>query len=302
MTMSEQATRSDYSVRLNRVITWLTEHLDSTLDLARLAEVACMSPYHFHRIYHAMQGETVAATVRRLRLHRAAVELIAGSMPIQRIAQRAGYASQEAFTRAFRAAYGSPPARYQSSFVPVSVTVSTEGTMEVTTAYEAIIRETPPIRVAALKHSGDYQRIGGTFERLSAIAAGQGLLGPSTRFLGIYYDDPASTPTHSLRSEACLTVPADWKPNGELELREIRGGPYSVLLHVGPYAELNRAYSWLFGKWLPGSDEEAADAPCVEEYLNDPRLLPPSELRTEIWLPLAQSSRVDSEAVRSTIV
>src|SRR5688572_33491293 len=104
--MNERATRSDYAIRLDRVFTWLAEHLDDAPDLARLAEVACMSPYHFHRIYRAMQGETAADTVRRLRLHRAAVELITGELPVTRIARRAGYGSQEAFTRAFKAAYG----------------------------------------------------------------------------------------------------------------------------------------------------------------------------------------------------
>ena len=40
-----------------------------------LAEVAAMSPYHWHRIYHAMRGETAVATAKRLRLQRASVEL-----------------------------------------------------------------------------------------------------------------------------------------------------------------------------------------------------------------------------------
>ncbi len=284
--MSEPTTRSDYAVRLDRVIAWLADHLDGALDLARLADVACMSPYHFHRIYHAMQGETVAATVRRLRLHRAAVELIAGALPVRRIARRAGYASQEAFTRAFKAAYGTPPARYRASFVPIPQTEAKEATMDTTTTPEVTTRETPPIRVAALGHSGDYQQIGGTFDRLTAMAAGQGLLGPNTRSFGIYYDDPMSIPKAALRSEACITVPPDWTPSGELQLREIRGGRYAVALHVGPYAELSRAYTWLFGTWLPGSGEEAADAPGVEEYLNDPHTLAPAEWQTEIWLPL----------------
>ena len=54
------STRSDYAIRLERVFRWLADHLDDTLDLAVLAEVACLSPHHFHRIYHAMQGETAA--------------------------------------------------------------------------------------------------------------------------------------------------------------------------------------------------------------------------------------------------
>ena len=164
--MNERTTtRSDYAVRLERVFRWLADHLDDTLDLARLADVGCMSPYHFHRIYHATQGETSADTVR-LRLHRAAVELITGALPVPRIARRAEYGSQEAFTRAFKAAYGvPPPARYRASFVPMPTTDRAEDAMETTVSYQATIRDTPPIRVAALAHRGDYLKIGSTFER-----------------------------------------------------------------------------------------------------------------------------------------
>jgi AraC family transcriptional regulator len=285
--MNERTTtRSDYAERLERVFLWLADHLDDTLDLTRLAEVACLSPYHFHRVYRSMQGETAADTVRRLRLHRAAVELITGELPIPRVARRAGYGSQEAFTRAFKAAYGVPPARYRASFVPTQTAHRLEVAMETTTNYEATIRTTPALRVAALPHRGEYQSIGSTFERVMALAAGQGLLGADTRTFGIYYDDPMATPVSALRSDACVVIPEGRTPAGDLQLREIRGGRYAVVLHVGPYAELERPYRWLYGTWLAQSGEEPADAPSVEAYLNDARLVPPTGLETEIWLPL----------------
>jgi AraC family transcriptional regulator len=287
--MNELTTRSDYANRLERVFTWLADHLDHPLDLRRLADVACMSPYHFHRIYHAMQGETVTDTVRRLRLHRAAVELMAGELPVSRIARRAGYGSQEAFTRTFKAAYGVPPARYRASFVQMPTTHKTEGEMETLErgiSYQATIREQPTITVAALAHRGDYQAIPNTFVRLAAMVGALGELGPGTRSFGIYYDDASVTPVEALRADACITVPDDWTLSGDLERREIRGGRYAVALHVGPYSELSHLYTWLYGTWLAQSGEEVADAPCVEEYLNDARIFPPSELRTEIWLPL----------------
>jgi len=285
--MNERTTtRSEYAERLERVFLWLADHLDDTPDLTRLAEVACLSPYHFHRVYRAMQGETAADTVRRLRLHRAAVELITGELPIPRIARRAGYGSQEAFTRAFKAAYGVPPARYRASFVPTQTAHRLEDAMEATTTYEATIRTTPALRVAALAHRGEYQSVGSTFERLMALAAGQGLLGPDTRTFGIYYDDPSATPVSALRSDACVVIPDGRTPTGDLQLREIRGGRYATVLHVGPYAELDRPYRWLYGTWLAQSGEEPADAPTVEAYLNDARVVPPTGLETEIWLPL----------------
>ena len=152
--------------------------------------------------------------------------------------------------------------------------------------YEVMIRDVSPIRVAALPHCGAYSTIGSSFERLAAIAGGQGLFGPHTRSFGIYYNDPKTSKEAELRADACITVANDWKPQGGLELREIRGGRYAVLLHVGPYAELERPYSWLYGTWLPQSGEEPAHAPTVEQYLNDARTVPPTELRTAIHLPL----------------
>jgi AraC family transcriptional regulator len=284
--MTGRTTQSDYAERLERVFRWLADHLDDTLDLARLAEVACLSPYHFHRVYRAMQGETAGDTVRRLRLHRAAVELITGELPVTRIARRAGYGSQEAFTRAFKAAYGVPPARYRASFVPIPAAGGKENHMEATVTYEAIIRNTLPIRVAALRHHGAYTSIGSTFERLMAIAGGQGLITPDARSFGIYYDDPSVTPVAALRADACVTIPDGARPAGELEVREIRGGRYAAVQYVGPYAELERPYRWLYGTWLPESGEEPDNAPTIEEYLNDARVVPPPELRTQIWLPL----------------
>jgi AraC family transcriptional regulator len=285
--MNERTTtRSDYAERLERVFRWLADHLDDALDLTRLAEVACLSPYHFHRVYRAMQRETAADTVRRLRLHRAAVELITGALPVPRVARRAGYGSQEAFTRAFKAAYGVPPARYRAAFVPTETTHRQEDAMDATATYQATITTRPAIRVAALRHHGHYQTIGTTFDRLMALAAGQGLLGADTRTFGIYYDDPSATPISALRSDACVVLPEGRRPAGDLEVREIRGGRYATLHFVGPYAELEHPYRWLYGTWLAQSGEEPADAPTVEEYLNDARTVPPSALETDILLPL----------------
>src|SRR5262245_27453487 len=113
--------RNRYSERIQRVADYLAGHLDEDLDLETLAGVACLSPYHFHRIYRALLGETVNETVRRLRLHRAAIDLLDRELSIERTAQRAGYTSQAAFTRAFRAEYGEPPARYRDDWREVRI-------------------------------------------------------------------------------------------------------------------------------------------------------------------------------------
>lgn len=68
--------------------------------------------------------------------------------------------------------------------------------------------------------------------------------------------------------------------------RTMIGGEYAVLRHKGPYADMRGSYAFLYGTWLPQSGREPADAPCVEEYLNTPRDTAPTELISDIYLPL----------------
>jgi AraC family transcriptional regulator len=284
--MTKPLTTLDYSRRIERVVAYVGAHLDDPLDLERLAGVACFSPYHFHRIYRAMTGETAAETLRRLRLHRAAAELVGGRAPMTAIARRGGYGSVAAFARAFRGSYGVPPAAYRRAgrLVPPSTSTAEKDT----SMYDVTIRRLEPVRLAALRHVGDYMEIGTVFERIFAWAAGRGLLGPQARSIGVYYDDPDAVPAKELRADAGIAVGSAVTVDGGLRIVEVPGGRHAVLRHQGPYAELHKAYRWLYREWLPRSGEDCADRPCFEEYLNNPRALPPEQWLTDICLPLEE--------------
>jgi AraC family transcriptional regulator len=273
--------RNGYAERVQRVVDYLAERLDETLDLETLARVACFSPYHFHRIYRGLLGETVNETVRRLRLQRAAIDMLDRELSIERTARRAGYASQAAFTRAFRAEYGEPPARYRGTRRVAHLNQATNPVM-----YQVEIITLPTMRVAAIRHRGDYQLTSKAFERLMTVAATTGLLTPRTRTIGIYHDDPVCVPQHELRSTACITAPDDWEPSGELTESHVEGGRYARTVHAGPYIELKTAYDWLYQTWLPSSTEEPRNLPCLEEYLNDPRQVSSKDLETAVMMPL----------------
>lgn len=281
--MKKAATRLDYAVRIERVSGHIARNLDQPLDLARLAAVACFSPYHFHRLYRLVLGETPDQTVRRLRLHRSAAALSRNEGPLARIARETGYGSAEAFSRAFAAAYGQPPATYRAKRASPP---AAPGAPEITDMYEVTVKHFAGLSLAGLPHRGDYQAIGSTFERLYAWAAPRGLLGPGTRVFGVYYDDPASVPAADLRSFAAISVDPGFVPEGEIELVALAAGEVASVVHKGPYAELETAYRHLYAQWLPSSGREPADRPCFEEYLNDPRQHPPTEWLTEVFLPL----------------
>ncbi|MEZ5830266.1 MAG: AraC family transcriptional regulator [Dongiaceae bacterium] len=274
----------EYGDRMDRVTAYVFDHLDDALDLNRLAEVACLSPYHWHRVYHAMRGETVAATVRRLRLHRATGWLTHTAMPIEEVATKSGLGSVESFTRLFKAAYGMPPAKYRREGSHRRFDPDIKERSSVMQHVE--IRTLPEMPAATVSHRGSYMEIGRAFEKLFGALAARNLMGPGVRMFGIYYDDPDSVAEADLRSRAAIVGSTPIPVEPPLEAAAIAGGDYAVVRHKGPYADMRSAYQWLYGTWLPQSGREPADAPCIEEYLNSPRDTPPTELLADIYLPL----------------
>ena len=273
-----------YEKRLSRVTDYIYEHLDDEIDLTRLAEVACLSPYHWHRIYRAIHGETITMTVRRLRLHRAASYLANTSMPIAEIATRSGYKSLQSFTRVFSAVFGLPPAQYRKAG---SHTVfNSTGPEQSPTAYDVTIRTIPPFTVMTVDHVGSYMDVGKAFDRVAGWLGSRGLLAPDARLVGIYYDDPDAVPEEDLRSRAGVVATGNIDLEPPLQHTDVYGGPYAVLRYKGPYADMRAAYRWLYGDWLAQSGREPADAPIFEEYISNPRDTAPMDLLTDICLPL----------------
>jgi AraC family transcriptional regulator len=280
----EQATADSYASRLTRVSSYIHDHLDEELNLDVLAGIACLSPYHWHRIYHAHFGETVAATVRRLRLQQAAAELAHTGKPIAKVAERAGYDSQASFTRAFSAAFGLPPATYRE--IGSHSVFKAPALQEVHAMYDVGIASVSPMPLIAVEHRGPYMAIGKSFDLLFTTLAQRGLIRPDLRMIGVYLDDPTSVPESELKSHAGVAMSETVAVDPPLFATQVRSGDYAVLKYKGPYGDMRAAYDWLYGHWLPASGREAADAPVFEDYLNSPRDTAPTELRTDIYLPL----------------
>lgn len=281
----EQATSDSYASRLTRVSAYIHDHLEEELSLDVLAEIACLSPYHWHRIYHAHFGETVAATVRRLRLQRAAADLAHSDRPIANVAERAGYDSQASFTRAFSVAFGLPPAKYRE--VGSHSVFKAPTCQGIHVMYEVGITNVAPTTLIAVEHRGSYMTIGKSFDLLFTTLAQGNLIRPDLRMVGVYLDDPTSVPEAELRSQAAVAVHEPPTVAAPLVISQVRGGDYAILRYKGPYGDMRAAYDWLYGQWLPSSGRDAADAPVFEDYLDSPRDTPPTELRTDIYLPLA---------------
>jgi len=99
-----------------RFVDSLASHLDDhQASGAELAARAHLSRFHFDRVIGAVAGESPARFRRRVLLERGAYRLVTSRMSVLDIAVEAGYSSNEAFTRAFQRAYGSPPSVWRAA-------------------------------------------------------------------------------------------------------------------------------------------------------------------------------------------
>ncbi len=106
--------RGEYQQRMYKVLAFIDQHLDQALDLATLAEVAHFSAFHFHRLFAAWMGETLADYVRRRRVEVAAMRMAAQPrLSVLRAALGVGFGSGEAFSRAFRLRFGASPSAWR---------------------------------------------------------------------------------------------------------------------------------------------------------------------------------------------
>jgi AraC family transcriptional regulator len=293
-------TRQTYQERILKVLIHIQNHLDETLALEDLAGVAHFSPYHFHRMFRGMVGESVKEHVRRLRLERAAHRLKFTDLPVTRIAFEAGYETHEAFTRAFRALFQESPSGFREAHqtmpypkAPADVHYDPSGKLDgcrlalpQQAPLAVRVEDVAPLRLAFMRHVGPYADVGQTWTRLMMWAGMRGLLNPGWTMLGIVHDDPEVTPPDKVRYDACLIVDERVKPEGEVGVQQLEAGAYAVATHLGPYAHLGDTYARLCGDWLLASGRELRPAPCFEIYRNSPHDTPPEELRTDIHVPL----------------
>jgi AraC family transcriptional regulator len=274
-----------YQDRIDRVVAHIRQNLGSDLSLDALADVAALSRYHFHRIFAAMTGETVAEAVRRARLNRAGQLLAATRRPLADIAAEVGYPNPDSFARAYRDAFGQTPAQTRrGGLMPTPLLPQRTGVLPM---HDVTVETLTDIRLAALPHAGPYIQIGTTFgtlmQRLGAAGLIPRLAGPA---VGLYHDDPSSVPAAELRAHAGMEVADDRPLPADFDDVTVPGGRHAVLVLKGPYTGIPAAWTWLYGTWFPDSGEEPADRAPFEIYRNSMADTAPAELLTEICVPL----------------
>ena len=100
--------KKSYDPKIEKVLSYINENLNSPLNVAQLAEQVYLSKYHFMRLFKAQTGSTVHNYVRQKRLMNAA-RLIREGVAANQAASDSGFSDYSAFHRAFRETFGISP-------------------------------------------------------------------------------------------------------------------------------------------------------------------------------------------------
>jgi AraC family transcriptional regulator len=295
------ALREEYVSRVNQVIDYIDQHLGDELNLTVLAGVANFSPFHFHRVFTSVMGETPRRFLHRVRLERAAGELLLHPRtPVTRIAEQCGFSGSAPFARSFQEAFGmsasawragghrlwrSPQGRAEPvrSVAEPRFRVLAEGLDERSRApywrlgfpggdpVLVTLEKVPERRIAYLRHVGRYQGDGELFARLFGElrrwAAPRGLLADgSGSWICVYHDPDGVTADDKLRVTAGLTVPGTTAAGGRISTMTVAGGLYAVGTFRLRDTGYTDAWEAMMTGWLPESGCALDDRHCFERF------------------------------------
>ncbi|UYB53379.1 AraC family transcriptional regulator [Xanthomonas sp. AM6] len=263
-------------------------------DLAELAAVAHQSPFHFHRVYRAMTGETVGRTVTRLRLLHA-LQLLAGTGSITEIALAVGYETPQALARSFRTTLGASPSRLRAD--PAALAARSQALARPPrqaadappAPLQVAVRALAPFEVVVLRRRGAFDALDAGFGRLFAWAQRAGVAERLQTLAGIPLSDHRDVPARAHVFECAMGFAATVSPPAPFALRTLGGGDYVVLRQVGSYAQLEAALDRVLADWLPGSGYALRDVPLHYLYLDDPETVAEAALRADICVPVRRA-------------
>lgn len=278
-------TYNDYVQRINKVVAYINNHLDETLDLKTLANEAALSDFHFHRIFKALKGEAIGGYITRLRLEATARLLWYTALTIEEIAFNIGYETPASLSKAFKKQYGINPTEYRTNkdtYIMKKEIINPDLALK---APKIVTLEPKNLIYVALTGAYGSLDYGKAYEQLWAVIKAQKLLTKGIESICISYDDPKITEGSLQRSDVCLAIHKSATPQEEVSCKTLAGGKYAVFFYQGCYENLSQVYDTAV-RWVIDHQYTLREEPFFEKYLNDARRTPKEKLKTEIYIPI----------------
>lgn len=285
---------SKYQARFTSVVSYIENNLDTDLDVNSLCQQVFLSKYHFHRQCSAFFGMSVISLARLLRLKRAAYQLAyRADERVIDIALANGYASHEAFSRAFKKHFAQSPlqfrkmpdwAPWQNQYEPV---LKLREKIMKNVDFNVEVVDFPGVTTAVKEHRGAPNLLGKSIRQFIEWRKTNRLPPSKNRTFNVLYDDPNVTAAENYRFDLCCAVEHDIAANEHGVVNGlIPAGKCAVIRHVGSDDTIGMVVSYLYREWLIEAGYELRDFPLFFERVCFFPEVSESEMITDIYLPI----------------
>ncbi len=289
-----------YRSRINRAIDYVNNNLNKSISLDDLASVAFFSPFHFHRIFVAVTGETVNNFTSRIRIEKAARLLKFSKKSIAEISMECGFSSASTLSRFFRQYFEISPSEYRNGGKIKNSKIRKElfpdnkyhcnlSEEELKNKFPVEIRQLPERRIAYIRVTDAFREgvVLNAFEELVAWAKKVKLFDSETIF-GMSMDDPEITPKEKYRYEVCITIPQKFTMDADsfLETTTLPKCKYAVTAVSGDFNLVVAATNYLFDQWLINSSYETEPRHGLEVFLDKENICNWNHFDLELCIPV----------------
>ncbi len=304
MTNIENEIQEDYRNRLNKVFQFIDENIDSKLSLSTVSEIAYFSPFHFHRIFKLLTGETLNEFVSRRRIEKSVLDILHKKVSIAEIAHAYGFSDNSAYTKAFKKYYGISPTEFKNQnpnkFSKIRQLNSKIGqTYPDLDEYVCIInnlkkwiemnsnievKQVPEQNYVYITCIGPHE-LPLAFQKLIDWAIPNGCMTESAKLMTIYQDSLKVTEEEKARFRACLQVENPIENQSEFESAKTRSGKYVVGKFEIVLEDFEKSWTGLY-VWMNENNYERAEGESFEIYHNNFNEHPEKKAIVEFYIPI----------------
>ncbi|GAA3552869.1 AraC family transcriptional regulator [Snuella lapsa] len=295
---------TDYKNRINRVFEYIDENLDSDLSLKTVSEIAFFSPFHFHRVFKFVTGETLNEYVTRRKIEKSSLDLLHKNITTTEIAHKFGFSDNSSFSRTFKKYFGVSPTEFKKQNPNrhskirqlesknrqdypeyekyIYVIDNLKNWIKMNANVE--IKEMPKMELAYVSSIGP-QNLETAYGKLMQWTTPKGLMNEQTKMVTIYHDSFKVTQSCKVRMSASVLLNKSVDTEGEIGLTTIEAGKFIVGSFEIGLNEFEKSWTGLF-VWMNENGYKKADREPFEIYHNNFNEHPQRKAIVDFCIPI----------------
>ena len=291
--------------RIRKVLDYIENNLHEELKLEIIAREGCYSPFHFHRIFKGVIGETLQEFILRKRMEKSLVLLTKDKYKLlDQVYFEVGFKSHSTFSKTFKKYFGITPTSFRKStprnYSKIIQTNSNNGQINVMFGQyicnviqiqnimqnaKIEIKQMPEMHLASVTSIG-IQNVEKAFEKVINWGRSKNLFpSENLKMISVYHDSLKVTTPEKVRINACMLLDAPIKNEGEVFPETLPAGKYIVGNFFIRLEEFEDAWNGLF-MWMNEKGYQFRRVFPYEIYHTNYKDHPEGKMNVEFCIPI----------------